>query len=130
MLAFLEMSVLNFFGPLFNLALYAMAYQIYHIYLRISRTFLYLKISPKMGLRLILEAMLNDLLKLLILTKTRDCHICLLLHRYALTQLMLSSHNNRFINSNHVQLARCVKKHNVHDTMNGHCFLNEIHLGS
>ena len=34
----------------------------YRIYLNISRTFMYLKISPKTGVRLILEAMLNDLL--------------------------------------------------------------------
>ena len=52
-------------------------------------TFLYLKISQKTGVRLILESiicMFNDLLKLLlILMNTCDCHInCLLRRLYAL----------------------------------------------
>ena len=60
----------------------------YRIYSSISRTFLYLKISPKTGVRLILEAMGNDLLKsALILMKTCDFLICLLQRRCALTKL-------------------------------------------
>ena len=50
-----------------------------HIYLSTSNTFLYLKIGPKTGVRLILELRLNDQLKSLLVLKTMwDYHIWLL----------------------------------------------------
>ena len=53
------------------------------IHVSINNAFLCLKISPKMGVRLILKARCNDQLQSqLILTKTCDCHICLLWRRH------------------------------------------------
>ena len=63
--------------------------QKYRIYSSISHTFLYLKISPKTGVRLILEA--SEMTcsyhhKVpLILMKTWDYLICVIQRRYALT---------------------------------------------
>ena len=64
---------------------------VYHIYSSISHTFLYLKISPKMAVGLILESKWNDLLKSLPILMKTCCHFCLLLCR---TNIL--SQNNRF----------------------------------